>query len=273
MERGSERIKNFNGSPLSNQRGIGYDYLQSEPQKEGKGGIRMKQEIWHGDCLELMKDIPDKSVDMILCDLPYGTTSCKWDTIIPFDKLWEHYNRICKDDIAIVLFASEPFTSVLVTSNIKNYRHVWIWNKKLAGNAIAAKKQPLKIHEDVVVFSKGKCPYFPQMTKGVFRKKNGIKNKLGTFGDAKIIENDLYYPTTIQEFSNANLRRNKLHLCQKPVSLCEYLIKTHTNEGDLILDNCAGSGSTLVAAKNLNRQFIGIEKEKEYYDICLERLK
>ena len=233
----------------------------------------MKQEIWLGDCLELMKNIPDKSVDMILCDLPYGTTACKWDTIIPLEELWKHYYRISKENTAIILFGSEPFTSKLIVSNIKNYRHTWIWNKKLAGNAIAAKKQPLKIHEDIIVFSNGKCPYFPQMTKGIFRKKNGIKNKLGTFGEAKIIENDLYYPISILEFSNANLRRNKLHLCQKPVSLCEYLIKTYSQENDLILDNCAGSGSTLVAAKNLNRQFIGIEKEKEYYDICLERLK
>ena len=134
--------------------------------------------VYLGDCLEVMKDISDKSIDMILCDLPYGTTACKWDTIIPFEPLWEQYKRIIKDNGAIVLTASQPFTSALVMSNPDSYKHSWVWNKKLAGNGIVAKKQPLKIHEDILVFSYGKCPYIPQMTIGVFRKQEQFKNKL-----------------------------------------------------------------------------------------------
>ena len=157
-------------------------------------------------------------------------------------------------------------------SNPSAYKHTWIWNKKLAGNGILAKKQPLKIHEDIVVFSYGKCPYFPQMTTGVFRKQESFKNKLGTFKDFKTKEGTSRYPISIQEFSNAGLRKDKVHLTQKPVALFEYLIKTYTNEGDLVLDNCAGSGTTGVACKNLNRNFILIEKEKEYIDIIQKRL-
>ena len=229
-------------------------------------------ELWHGDCLELMKDIPDKSVDMILCDLPYGTTACKWDVIIPFEPLWEQYNRIIKDNGAIVLFGSEPFSSYLRMSNIKNFKYDWIWNKKLAGNGILAKKQPLKIHEIVSVFNSG--IYIPQMTKGRYRKKMGLKESEITGGNsfAKQTENDLYYPQTIQEFSTANMRKGRLHPTQKPVALLEYLIKTYTNEGETVLDNCMGSGSTGVACKNLNRKFIGIEIDDTYYEIAKNRI-
>lgn len=229
-------------------------------------------ELWHGDCLELMKDIPDKSIDMILCDLPYGTTACKWDVIIPFEPLWEQYNRIIKDNGAIVLFGSEPFSSYLRMSNIKNFKYDWIWNKKLAGNGILAKKQPLKIHEIVSVFNSG--IYIPQMTKGRYRKKMGLKESEITGGNsfAKQTENDLYYPQTIQEFSTANMRKGRLHPTQKPVALLEYLIKTYTNEGETVLDNCMGSGSTGVACKNLNRKFIGIELDDTYYEIAKNRI-
>ena len=229
-------------------------------------------ELWHGDCLELMKDIPDKSIDMILCDLPYGTTACKWDVIIPFEPLWEQYNRIIKNNGAIVLFGSEPFSSYLRMSNIKNFKYDWIWNKKLAGNGILAKKQPLKIHEIVSVFNSG--IYIPQMTKGRYRKKMGLKESEITGGNsfAKQTENDLYYPQTIQEFSTANMRKGRLHPTQKPVALLEYLIKTYTNEGETVLDNCMGSGSTGVACKNLNRKFIGIELDDTYYEIAKNRI-
>ena len=229
-------------------------------------------ELWQGDCLELMKDIPDKSIDMILCDLPYGTTACKWDVIIPFEPLWEQYNRIIKDNGAIVLFGSEPFSSYLRMSNIKNFKYDWIWNKKLAGNGILAKKQPLKIHEIVSVFNSG--IYIPQMTKGRYRKKMGLKESEITGGNsfAKQTENDLYYPQTIQEFSTANMRKGRLHPTQKPVALLEYLIKTYTNEGETVLDNCMGSGSTGVACKNLNRKFIGIELDDTYYEIAKNRI-
>jgi len=229
--------------------------------------------VHQGDCLELLKDVEDGSIDAIITDPPYGTTACKWDSIIPFEPMWEQLNRVIKQNGAIVLFGSQPFTSALIMSNVKNYKHSWVWNKKLAGNAIAAKKQPLKIHEDIIIFSNGKCPYIPQMTKGKFRKKNGIKNKLGTLGDAKVIENDDYYPISIQEFSNAGLRKDKVHLTQKPVALMEYLIKTYTNENETVLDFTAGSGTTGVAAQNTNRNFILIEKEEKYVEICKKRLQ
>lgn len=226
-----------------------------------------------GDCLEVMKNIPDKSVDMILCDLPYGTTACNWDIVIPFDKLWEQYNRIVKDNGAIVLFGSEPFSTLLRMSNIKNFKYDWIWNKKLAGNGILAKKQPLKIHEIVSVFNSN--IYFPQMTKGKMRKKMGLKESEITGGNSFVNEyaNDLYYPQSIQEFSIANLRRGRLHPTQKPVELLEYLIKTYTNENETVLDNCMGSGSTGVACINTNRNFIGIELDEKYFEIAKGRIE
>ena len=239
----------------------------------------MKQEIWHGDCLELMKDIPDKSVDMILCDLPYGTTACKRDTIIPFDKLWEQYLRIVKDDAAILLFGSEPFSSVLRVSNLKHFRYDWIWKKDKSGNIAVLKYQPAKVHEIVSVFSIKSHKYNPIMDIRLKENKRNNKprfNKVGIQGGKEFFVeksrgmDDVKYPISVREY---NCVRNGQHPTQKPVELLEYLIKTYTQEKDLVLDNCAGSGSTLVAAKNLNRQFIGIEKEKEYYDICLERLK
>jgi site-specific DNA-methyltransferase (adenine-specific) len=240
----------------------------------------MKNQVIQGDCLEVMKDIPDKSIDMILADLPYGTTACKWDTIIPFEPLWEQYKRIIKDNGAIVLTASQPFTSALVMSNVDNFKYAWVWNKKLAGNAILAKKQPLKVHEDVLVFCYGKSPYYPQMTEGSFRKGVKYENKkdnkrFGTWSVNKFEtkEGTARYPISIQDFSNAGLRINKVHLTQKPVALFEYLIKTYTNEGNLVLDNCAGSGTTGVACKNLNRNYILIEKEPEYIDIINKRLE
>jgi site-specific DNA-methyltransferase (adenine-specific) len=229
-------------------------------------------ELLQGDCLELMKDIPDKSIDMILCDLPYGTTACKWDAIIPFEPLWEQYNRIIKDNGAIVLFGSEPFSSALRMSNIKNFKYDWIWNKKLAGNGILAKKQPLKIHENIMVFNT--TIYHPQMAKGKMRKKMGLKESEITGGNSFVAEyaNDEYYPQSIQEFSIANLRKGRLHPTQKPVALLEYLIKTYTNEGDVVLDNCMGSGSTGVACLNTNRNFIGIELDPTYFDIAQKRI-
>lgn len=240
----------------------------------------MIQEIWYGDCLELMENIPDKSMDMVLCDLPYGTTDCKWDTIIPFDKLWEQYDRICKETAAIVLFGQEPFTSVMRMSNISNWKYDWYWEKERITNIAQVKKRAGKTVETISVFYKKQCTYNPQMIKydGPLRTnkvKDGKMGKLTDSSEKKVFEyNDtgFRYPTQVLKFQRDCLKSN-LHPTQKPVALCEYLIKTYTNENDLVLDNCAGSGSTLVAAKNLNRQFIGIEKEKEYYDICLERLR
>jgi len=238
-------------------------------------------QVIHGDCLEEMKNIADKSIDMILCDLPYWTTACKWDTIIPFEPLWEQYKRIIKDNGAIVLTASQPFTSALVMSNIKMFKHEWIWEKHKWTNIYAVKREALKIHESCLVFSKGKHIYNPQMTDGKPYKKRGshnigkkewliIANKPVVY--SKDFDSSKRYPKSIQFFSNHNQKENSFHPTQKPVALFEYLIKTYTNEWDLVLDNCAGSGTTWVACKNLNRNFILIEQEQEYIDIINNRL-
>jgi site-specific DNA-methyltransferase (adenine-specific) len=225
--------------------------------------------VIHGDCLDEMKRITDKSIDMILCDLPYGTTACKWDTIIPFEPLWEQYKRIIKDNGAIVLTASQPFTSALVMSNIEDFKYSWIWNKKQTGNPFLARHQPLKIHEDVLVFNSK--VYKPEMRTGKLRKKGGAKKSLLFGQHTTESTNDQYYPVTILDFPNERL--NKLHPTQKPVALFEYLIKTYTNEGDTVLDNCAGSGTTAIACINTNRNYILIEKEQEYINIINKRLK
>ena len=229
--------------------------------------------IKQGDCLELMKDIPDKSVDMILCDLPYGTTQCKWDTVIPFESLWKQYNRIIKTDGAIVLFGSEPFSSSLRMSNIKKYKYDWVWDKKQAGNVLNAKRQPLKTFENIIVFNTKS--YYPQMRTGKLRKKGGLNKQPEITGKVDLnytTYNDKYYPIAILEFSNAN-KRNRLHPTQKPVALLEYLIKTYTKEGETILDNCMGSGSTCLACVRTNRHYIGFELDEQYFDIAKKRIK
>jgi len=230
-----------------------------------------------GDCLEVMKTIKDKSIDAIITDPPYGTTACGWDSVIDFDLMWEQLNRIIKPNGAIVLFGSEPFSSALRMSNIKNYKYDWIWNKKLAGNAILAKHQPLKIHELIHIFSsKGRATYLPQKIKGKLRKKMFNKtiqpSTLNRVTEAKETFNDLYYPKSIQEFSMAN-RKGRLHPTQKPIELMEYLIKTYTNENETVLDFTMGSGSTMVACQNTNRNGIGIEQDENYFEIAEERIK
>jgi DNA modification methylase len=234
----------------------------------------MKNQVILGDCLEVMKDIPDKSIDMILCDLPYGTTACKWDTIIPFEPLWEQYKRIIKDNGAIVLFGSEPFSSALRMSNIKQYKYDWIWNKTRGFNFVSVKYQPFKSHEIISVFSAKTHNYYPQMTDGKpYTCKQGKKGEVygGDNGKEVVtINKGERYPLSIQTVNRG--REVGSHPTQKPVALFEYLIKTYTNEGDLVLDNCAGSGTTGVACKNLNRNFILIEKEQDYIDIINERL-
>lgn len=228
----------------------------------------MMIKLIHGDCLEKMKDIPDKSVDAIICDLPYQITSCRWDTIIPFEPLWAQYKRIIKDDGAIVLTASQPFTSKLIMSNLAWFKYCWVWNKKIQGNFLLAKHQPLKIHEDICVFSKEKHNYYPLMRKGKLRLTGGGKSKLWDMKMTKRLNNS-YYPQSIIDISNS---QRGDHPTQKPIALMEYLIKTYTNEGDLVLDNCMGSGTTGVACHNLNRNFIGIEKDAEYFQIAQKRI-
>ena len=230
-------------------------------------------ELKQGDCLELMKNIPDKSIDMILCDLPYGTTACKWDTIIPFDKLWEQYNRIIKDNGAIVLFGNEPFSSQLRLSNLKNYKYDWVWDKKRGSNFATVKIRPFNSFENIMVFYKKQPTYNPQMWKSTPYTCNqgyvGEAKQTGLYRDNVItVNNGDRYPLTILSFS----KETGLHPTQKPVALLEYLIKTYTNEGDVVLDNCMGSGSTGVACVNTNRNFIGIELDENYFKIAKERI-
>lgn len=239
----------------------------------------MLNKVICGDCLEVMKDIPDKSIDMILADLPYGTTACKWDTIIPFEPLWEQYKRIIKPNGAIVLTASQPFTSALVMSNPKMFKYEWIWEKQKASNFMSMKYQPAKYHENIVVFSKNKHIYNPIMweTENKDKRKtinNPITNKEGHLG--KIIrtrseDTGFRYPKSILKINKSI--NNNLHPTQKPIALFEYLIKTYTNEGDLVLDNVAGSGTTGVACKNTNRNFILIEQDEKYCEIANQRLR
>jgi len=231
--------------------------------------------IYNMDCLEGMKYIDDKSIDMILCDLPYGTTKCKWDIVIPFEPLWEQYERIIKDNGAIVLFGSQPFTSALVMSNLKLFRYELIWQKTLATNFMLVKKQPAKKHENILVFYKKQPTYNPQMEIGKPYKDKPRKRTVGIHGNAETIKKAINnegtrYPSSVQLFSNGN--NGNVHPTQKPVELCEYLIKTYTNENELVLDNCIGSGTTAIACINTNRNFIGFELDKEYYEIAKNRI-
>ncbi|NMA75572.1 MAG: site-specific DNA-methyltransferase [Bacteroidales bacterium] len=237
-----------------------------------------KVKLLHGDCLELMKDIPDKSIDLILTDPPYGTTACKWDSVIPFEPMWEQLNRIIKPNGAICLFGSEPFSSALRMSNIKHYKYDWIWEKSKASGHLNAKIMPLKAHEIISVFSKRRCNYYPQGLKDVYRIQNKkdsnttIGNGYSTYGkhNKTTIQTVGNYPRSVLKFSKPN---KPTHPTQKPVALLEYLIKTYTNEGEVVLDNTMGSGSTGVAALNTGRKFIGIELNDKYFEIAKERLE
>ena len=236
-----------------------------------------------GECLEKMQDIPDGSVDMVMCDLPYGTTACKWDSVIPFEPLWEAYRRVCKKNAAIVLTASQPFTSALVMSNTDMFRYQWVWEKSKAGGIFNAKNMPLKQHEDVLVFSRGTCancspnrmPYFPQDLVKVSKvSKNSTRSGIDTIGN-RPSRTGAY----TQEFSGYPMSVLKIpsegkttHPTQKPVALMEYLIRTYTNEGETVLDNTMGSGTTGVACVNTGRSFIGIERDLTYFDIAQERI-
>ena len=241
-------------------------------------------QLWQGDCLELMNDIPDKSIDMILCDLPYERTKNKWDSIIPLDLLWKNYNRIIKDNGCIALFSDGLFMVDLVNSNRRNWRYNLVWDKVLTSGFLNANRQPLRQHEEIVIFYKKQPTYNPQFTEGQplhgmgskFRVKKNENNNYGNFnscsnpsaereGDTK------KYPRSILTFPR-KASCNMLHPTEKSVELCEWLIKTYTNENELVLDNCMGSGTTAVACKNTNRHFIGIELEESYFNIAKERI-
>ena len=235
-----------------------------------------------------MQDIPDGSVDMVLCDLPYGTTQNKWDIVIPFEPLWEQYRRITKPNAAVVLTASQPFTSALVMSNLAWFKYQWVWEKDKGNNFIQAKNMPIKFHEDVCVFSSGvilhssqtlnRMPYNPQGLVKVDKKwsrprhyENGHNLSRKSHKLERMIEYE-NYPRSIIKFSNSDNRERGLHPTQKPVALMEYLIRTYTNEGDLVLDNCMGSGTTGVACINTGRSFIGFEKDTDYFNIAHGRI-
>jgi len=236
-------------------------------------------EIYLGDCLELMpKHVEDKSIDMIFCDLPYGTTQNKWDSVIPLDKLWSEYERVIKDNGVILLTAAQPFTSALVMSNIKLFKYEWIWQKTKCSGHLNAKKMPLRQHESVLIFYKKLPTYNPQgLIDGDFNNSrpaqgSGIVKNYGKERYTKQISKKGNYPKTIQEFANPS-GAGHLHPTMKPLSLIEYMIKTYTNEGDLILDNTCGSGTTGLGAKNLGRNFIMMEQDPEYYEIACKRVQ
>lgn len=235
----------------------------------------MSIKLFQGDCLEQMKNIKTGTVDMILADLPYGTTMCKWDSIIPFEPMWAEIERITTDNAAILLFAAAPFDKVLACSNLKLFRHEWIWEKPAATGFFNAKKMPLKAHENILVFYKSLPTYNPQKTTGHTRK----------ISKAKVVQSECYgkqigiknydsterYPRSVLKFSS-DKQYNNLHPTQKPLALCEYLIKTYTNKGDMVVDFCMGSGPVGVAAKKLKRDFIGIEQDGTYFDIAEQRI-
>jgi len=241
--------------------------------------------IYNMDCLEGMKLIPDKSIDMILCDLPYGTTACKWDTIIPFEPLWEQYKRIIKDRGAIVLFGSEPFSSYLRMSNIKDYKCEWYWKKERGTNFVQAKRYPMKVIESAIVFCEKTPNYFPIMRSvkpysHVLPKQSNSgtqhmnSKSIDEYGDRIVKQYDKAFPTNVLDIPRDNMSAGKsYHPTQKPVALLEYLIKTYTLEGETVLDNCMGSGSTGVACINTNRKFIGIEKDDKYFEIAKKRIE
>ncbi|MBD2316686.1 DNA-methyltransferase [Phormidium tenue] len=229
--------------------------------------------IINGDCLEVMKDIADRSIDCIICDLPYGVTACKWDVVIPFEPLWEQYKRIIKPNGAIALFGSQPFTSALVMSNPKWFKYEWIWEKSVSSGFLDANRKPLKIHENILIFYKQTPNYNPQMRKGEPYIKHQSPNRAAAYNKIKactLINEGQRFPNTVIKIRNGNNKSS--HPTQKPVPLIEYLIKTYTQEGELILDNTAGSGTLAIAAINTNRQYICIEKDPHYFEVMRDRI-
>lgn len=241
--------------------------------------VTIQQTLLMGDCLQKMKEIPDGSVDMVMCDLPYGTTACKWDAVIPFEPLWAAYRRVCKPSAAIVLTATQPFTATLLMSNPRGFKHEWIWRKDKAGNFASANYAPMKIHESVLVFCHGRINYYPIKT---LRDKPIIRGNSSAKGTAKNLASSSRFgghtrkvftdrcPESIIPFGTV---RKTVHPTQKPVALMEYLVRTYTNEGQTVLDNTMGSGTTGVACVNTWRNFIGIERDEAYFNIAKDRIQ
>ena len=233
----------------------------------------MSTTLYLGDCVEVMRGLDAGSVDAVIADPPYGTTACKWDSVIPFAPMWEQLRRVVKPSAAIVLFASQPFTSALVMSNPKEFRYEWVWDKKLSSGHLNTKYRPLLRHETIAVFAQERPTYSPQMRTGAMRHKE-IGGKFSEcYGSQRVVINinDQYHPTSILEFSNAN-RRSNVHPTQKPVDILAYLVRTYTNPGETVLDFCFGSGTTGVACIQENRRFIGIEQDPAYYAIAERRI-
>lgn len=236
--------------------------------------------IFLGDCLDIMVEIPDSSIDFICCDLPYGSTKNHWDIVIPFNKLWEQYKRIIKDDGAIALFGTGLFAYKLALSNEKMYKYEIIWHKSKSGSSFTAKHRPVQKHENILIFGKGKVVYNPQLEEGepYYRKRKANKgdkpnnHKLGVISESETTNDGFRYPSTVQYFQQKWRRQDQLHSTQKPTELIEWLIKSYTNEGDVVLDNCAGSGTTGVACKNTGRNYVLIEMDETHYGTILKRV-
>ena len=236
----------------------------------------MKNVVLFGDCLVRMQEILNASVDMILCDLPYGTTACKWDVLIPFEPLWEQYERIIKPSGAIVLTASQPFTSLLVSSNLSWFKYCWVWDKVKPVGHLVAKYRPMQRTEDIAVFGNGRINYYPKMTKHKHLVRSKEYGRTEIMGGTRIHPSPIKYlseknPQNVLVYSNAS-HKGKVHPTQKPVELFSYLIETYTKPGDLVLDNCAGSGTTGVACIQTGRSFILIEKDRHYFSVCRKRI-
>jgi len=239
----------------------------------------MTIKLWHGDCLELMKQIPNGSIDAVITDPPYGTTACKWDSVIPFEPMWAELKRIIKPNGAIVLFGNQPFTSSLIMSNPKMFKYEWIWQKTQATGHLNSKKMPMKSHEQILVFYNQQCTYNYQKTFDHKPMNSGTKRstlKNNVYGEMKNDNikfggNTDRYPRTVINFAK-DIQNNYLHPTQKPITLMEYLVKTYTNENETVLDFTMGSGTTGVACKNLNRNFIGIELDESYFNIAKNRI-
>lgn len=233
-------------------------------------------QLFNDCCFEVMKSIPDNCVDLILVDLPYGTTNCKWDSVLPLDKLWQEYNRIAKKNAAMLFTCTQPFTTALVASNIKYFKYNWIWEKSKATGYLNAKKMPMKAHEEVCVFYRKPPTYNPQMWQSTPYNKGTAHRPTEVYGSqvATTVKNDtgLRYPRTVQYFKTAESEGKVLHPTQKPLSLMSYLIRTYSNEGEVVLDNAMGSGTTGVAALSNKRKFIGIEKDEGYYNTAKKRI-
>jgi len=239
-------------------------------------------EVWlmQGDCLERMKEIPSCSVDCVICDLPYGTTKCSWDSIIPFEELWKEYKRVGKDNCSFILFGTEPFSSMLRLSNLKYFKYDWIWHKSKCGSAFTSKYRPQQKHETISVFGKGKIPYYPQMLEGepYYRKRKAHSgaqpnnHKLGVTSESETMNTGFRYPGTVQYFQQKWRRQDQVHPTQKPVELLEYLVRTFTKETCTVLDNTMGSGTTGIACASLDRKFIGIEQDEKYFQVAKERI-